>query len=263
MRRALTALVLVLSTMLTAHGQIAVYDPAVTARNAVTAALKTSLIELQADQRRRIRRMARRLSLFSDLRKYSLPNPPRWRTHVIDGPNVSPRAAAYQAALNYGDATGTAYLEAAQSVSAAQAFLARLGPAARQDLLARLATLDAVDAAAIRATDDAGRLRFNGRRELAAIEDLESDVLDPSLEQSATAVVDKISGATLIGARQRQARAQLLTAFLEELLMDSKRARDTDSAAMNMQLTTWRYGRAANEAFVAGMAAALRTWRQP
>jgi hypothetical protein len=32
---------------------------------------------------------------------------------------------------------------------------------------------------------------------------------------------------------------------------------------MNMQLVTWRDGRAANEAFAAGTGDALRTWRQP
>ena len=88
-------------------------------------------------------------------------------------------------------------------------------------------------------------------------------MIDPSNEQSATAVLDKISGAVLIGARQRQARTQLLAGVVEQLLVDSKRARDTDTAAMNMQLVTWRDARAANEAFVAGTGDALRTWRQP
>ena len=76
-------------------------------------------------------------------------------------------------------------------------------------------------------------------------------------------MLDKISGAVLIGARQRQARSQLLAAFVEQLLVDSKRDRDADAAAMNMQLVTWRDRRAANEAFVAGTGDALRTWRQP
>jgi hypothetical protein len=88
-------------------------------------------------------------------------------------------------------------------------------------------------------------------------------VIDPSNEQSATAVLDKISGALLIAGRQRQARAQLLAGIVEQLLIDSKRARDSEAAAMNMQLVTWRDGRAANEAFVAGTANALKTWRQP
>jgi hypothetical protein len=107
-------------------------------------------------------------------------------------------------------------------------------------------------------------LRFNGRtQELPAIDALESQVVDPSDEESATAVLDKISGAVLIGARQRQARSQLLAAFVEQLLIESKRERDADAAAMNMQLVTWRERHAANEAFVAGTGDALRTWRQP
>jgi hypothetical protein len=56
---------------------------------------------------------------------------------------------------------------------------------------------------------------------------------------------------------------QLLSGIVEQLLIDTKRARDADAAAMNMQLVTWRDGRAANAAFVAGSGDALRTWRQP
>jgi hypothetical protein len=76
-------------------------------------------------------------------------------------------------------------------------------------------------------------------------------------------VLDTISGAVLIGARQRQARTQLLTGIVEQLLVESKRARDADTAALNMQLTVWRDIQAANDAFVAGSGDALRTWRQP
>jgi hypothetical protein len=124
--------------------------------------------------------------------------------------------------------------------------------------------LELADAAAMSAINDTGSLRLNGRRqELQAIDALEAHVIDPSLEQSATAVLDKISGAVLLGTRQRQARSQLLAAFVEQLLVDSKRARDVDTTAMNMQLVTWRDSRAANAAFFAGTGDALRTWRQP
>ena len=88
-------------------------------------------------------------------------------------------------------------------------------------------------------------------------------MIDPSKEQSATAVLEKISGAALVGGRQRQARTQFLTGIVELLLVETKRARDTDAAAINMQLTTWRDAKAANEAFVAGTGDALRRWRQP
>jgi hypothetical protein len=83
------------------------------------------------------------------------------------------------------------------------------------------------------------------------------------LEQSTTAVLDKISGAALIGARQRQARTQLLAGIVEQLLVESKRARDSEAAAMNMQLIAWRDRHAANTAFVDGAGDALRAWRQP
>ncbi len=76
-------------------------------------------------------------------------------------------------------------------------------------------------------------------------------------------MLDKISGAVLIGARQREARGHLLTGVVEQLLLENKRARDTDAAAMNMQIVAWRDRRAANEALVAGSGDALRTWRQP
>jgi hypothetical protein len=76
-------------------------------------------------------------------------------------------------------------------------------------------------------------------------------------------VLDKISGAMLVGARQRQTRTQLLASVLEQLVVESKRARDTDAVGMNLQLVTWRDGRAANAAFVEGTGDALRTWRQP
>jgi hypothetical protein len=76
-------------------------------------------------------------------------------------------------------------------------------------------------------------------------------------------VLEKISGAALVGARQRQARTQVLTAIVEQLLVDTKRARDADATVLNMQITTWRDATAVNDAFVAGTGDALGRWRQP
>src|SRR5205823_6863367 len=89
----------------------------------------------------------------------------------------------------------------------------------------RLATINLADAVAIAGTNAAGLLRHNGRREQAAIEALESHVIDPSQEQRTTAVLEKISGAGLIAARQRQARTEFIAGIVEELLIDTKRAR--------------------------------------
>ena len=78
-----------------------------------------------------------------------------------------------------------------------------------------------------------------------------------------TATLDKIAAGELIGRRQDMATNQLLSHALEQLLARGKRLRDTEAVTMNMQLVTWRDGRAANEAMVAGAGDALRTWRQP
>ncbi|MGH9159345.1 MAG: hypothetical protein ACRD2X_05090, partial [Vicinamibacteraceae bacterium] len=170
----------------------------------------------------------------------------------------------YHAALNYGDARGAAYQRVSRARDAvAAAVLAHLPGATREHLQRLLATLDIADSTIISATHQTGQLRYNGRRELRAIEALERHVLDPSEEQSATAITDKISGAVLIAARQRQARVQLLTALLEQLLVDNKRARDADVARLNMQLGQLRRASAGNARLLAGAGDQLRAWRQP
>jgi hypothetical protein len=243
-----------------ASAQFVVYDAATTARNTVTATVKEYLYQTQLQQRLKIREMARRLSALTSLRKYALEEVPRWRTHGGDYFFVHP----YNDALIFGDPSGTAFVDLSHPLLSESRLLDRLGAAARRRVEARLATVNLADAAAIAGTHGTGQLRLLGRRnELQAIDALERDVIDPSSDQSTTAVLDKMSGAALIGARQRQARIQLLVGVVEQLLVDTKRARDTDMAALTMQMVTWRDGRAANEAFVAGSGDALRTWRQP
>ena len=193
-----------------------------------TAVVKEFLLNTERQQHSQLRRMAQRLSLFTNLAKYVLEDPPRWRTHG----GAFLYANAYNDALIFGDAGGAAYVELTHRLLSATQSLSRLPADARRSLLARLATIELTDAAAIAATHDSGQLRLNGRRrELQAIDALETHVIDPSNEQSATAVLDKISGAVVIAARQRQARAQLLAGIVEQLLVEGKRARDAGVAA--------------------------------
>src|SRR5712692_9287531 len=103
---------LVLVGCIATEAQIAVYDPANTARNSVTAGLKEYLVNLQRSQRQELRRMARRLSAFTNLDKYAVTDIPQWRIHVFfDAPEEPVLFARdYHAALNYGDSSGNAYL---------------------------------------------------------------------------------------------------------------------------------------------------------
>jgi len=244
--------------------QIPVTDVATTTRNAFTAATKELISKVQEQQHSELRRMAHRLSLFTDLAKYLTADVPRWRIHDFEDPEAFLFSRPYHAALNYGDPSGAAFHQVARSRAADIAeVLATLPPEAQQVVERLLATLDAADSTIVTDTHQTGQIRYNGRRELQVIDALERHVIDPSQEQSATAIADKISGAALIGARQRQARIQFLSGIVEQLLVDSKRARDAEVAAMNMQLGALRDARQARAALLAGTAEDLRVWRQP
>ena len=198
MRRTFIISVLIIGMSLPAAAQIVVHDSAVTLRNSVIAALKELILNIQGEQERRLYRMAKRLSMHTSLDKYASIETPRWRTH---GGEEFLFANAYNDALIFGDPEGAAYTDLTQPVVAARAGLARLSPAARRAFMSRLATIELTDAATIADTNGTGQVRFYGRKqELRAIDALERQVLDPSNEQSATAVLDKISGAVLLGA---------------------------------------------------------------
>lgn len=263
MSRLVLTLALVLTAGAALDAQLVVHDRAVTIRNSLTAALEESRLAVLRQEHSQLRRMAQRLSMFTNLAKYVVADAPLWRIHPWESADRLLSSRNYLAALSYGDAAGAAFEQVGHPVLDATDALARLTPQARRLLTAQLASLDLAGAAVIASTHDTGQLRYNGRRELLAIESLERDVTNGSLEQSTTAVLDKISGAALVGARQRQARIQLLRGVVEQLLIEGKRVRDTEASAMNMQLVAWRDRQAANTAFVTGSGDALRSWRQP
>lgn len=266
MRRILAVLLTFVMPMLQTiplQAQLPVTDVATTLRNAATAATKELLQQLQEQQHSELRRMAHRLSMFTSLDKYAAREVPLWRIHDFEDAEAFLFSRPYHAALNYGDGAGVGYERVARIRSNSSDLLARLAPSARDAIARMLATLDVADSTMVMGTHQTGQLRYNGRREIQAIGALERHVIDPSQQQSATAIADKISGAVLIAARQRQARLQLVTALLEQLLVENKRSRDSEAVIMNMQIGQLEDAARIDAAFVEGAAAALRTWRQP
>ena len=244
-----------------AWAQIAVTDPATTGRNAMIAVLKNQLLETVRAQQERLRRMAERLSAHTNLDKYKTTETPGWQPH---GSEDLAYGNAFRDALDHGDPAGSGYAHVARTRQPVGALLDGLAPASRETVERALATLDAADSALITGTHVAGLLRANGRYESSAVDTLESHVVDPSDTQSATAVLDKISGAALIETRQKQARLYYLTAIVEQLVIDNKRARDTEAALLNMRLRQLQRGwDEEGGSFVAGAADDLRRWRQP
>src|SRR5689334_24447319 len=118
----LTAVVVVVVVARPLNAQITVSDPANTARNAISATLKEYLLQTQQEQHAKLRRMARRLSVFADLRRFAVAETPRWRTHGGD----FLYANGINDALIFGDPTGAAYLAVSHPVVSARALLGRL-----------------------------------------------------------------------------------------------------------------------------------------
>ena len=144
MRRLLLFAVFLMVIARPLNAQITVYDPANTARNAISATLKEYLLQTQQEQHAKLRRMARRLSVFADLRRFAVLDTPRWRTHGGD----FLYANGINDALIFGDPTGAAYLAVSHPVVSARALLGRLTPAAQRAMPSRLATISICDSLA-------------------------------------------------------------------------------------------------------------------
>lgn len=166
--------------------------------------------------------------------------------------------------MNSGDARGTAYFATAVPLQPPDMSLGRLSADARRQFESQYATIEISDSVALMGGHQVALIRDYHNRLQQAVQNLQDDVMNgsPNYHQM-TAVLDKISAGELLGRRQDMASNQLLSHALEQLLARNKRERDTEAATINMQLTTWRDGRAANEAFAAGTGDALRTWKQP
>jgi hypothetical protein len=265
MRALRTALlVALLCTLSMSAMAFEVFDPINTLQHRLQNQWREAIGVVMEDQLNKIRQMAERLSAFTDLAKYVEPEAPLWRTRRID--EALAASNAFMAALNSGDQTGIGYDAVARSRVTAGTVFAQFGEEnieAENALRSALATLDIAASAIIVGIDQTGRIRGNRHSEVDAIAALESDVVDPNLDQSTTAVLDKVSAASLIRARQQETRLELLTALTEQLLVDSKRDRDTETAVMNMQLGRLTRGRAVAGSLLAGSADDFRSWRQP
>ncbi len=162
---------------------VVVTDPLTTAKNAAIAVLKEQIMDVLTDQATSLRRMAKRLSLLTDLKKYAVPDAPRWRTRRIDDPLAA--TEAYMSALNAGDHRGLGYEAVTNTRVTPGTELSGLvdtAPAGHSAIRSALATLDLADATIIAGTNQTGQIRGSRRVELNAIAALEADVVEPVVD---------------------------------------------------------------------------------
>jgi hypothetical protein len=166
--------------------------------------------------------------------------------------------------LNGGDARGRLYRQVTRTLEPPISSLAQLQPAARKAIETAYATVEITDAVVQIAGHQVGLVRDYSGRLHETLQALEDDVVDPRPQShEMTAILDKVAAGELLAHRQDNATNQLLSHALEQLLVRSKRLRDTEAATMNMRLVGMRDGRVAGTSVVRGAANDLRTWRQP
>jgi hypothetical protein len=256
-RRTLAAIVILAACVSPAQAQWVVIDPANLAQAILIAERAWRHYDELQRQYRTILRMGEGLGSMEQYR-----TPPIALTRHDAGRWEYGRP--WIQALNSGDATGDAYRATTLPVLRPAVMPSQLPPKARRALERQYATIEITDSVASMGGHQVALARgYHGRLQ-DAVQALEGDVVNGLLRyHEMTAILDKIAAGELLGRRQDMLSNQLLSHALEQLLARSKRLRDTEAATMNMQLTTWREGRAANEAFVAGTGHALNTWRQP
>lgn len=255
--RGLVVVVVIAVLARPAHAQFAVLDGANLAQTIQIAERTLQHYNQLRQQYEVIVRMARRLGVLDQYRIPTIPiashDTSRWTF-----------GAPWLRALNAGDPTGAAYAASTVPILPTSTMPAGLSAAARRFLDRAYATIEVADSVATLGAHQVALTRGYHGRIQNAVEALERDVLNAAQPyHEMTAVLDKIAAGELVARRQDTAANQLLSHALEQLLVRSKRERDTEAATINMQLTSWRDGRAANDAFVAGTGDALRTWRQP
>jgi hypothetical protein len=166
--------------------------------------------------------------------------------------------------LNSGDARGELYRRTTRRLEPPARLLEQLPPAARRAVENGYATIEMTDSVAQIAGHQIALVRGYSHQLDAATQALQADVTNPrSRYHNMTAVLDKVAAGELIARRQDNASNQLLSHALEQLLVRSKRMRDTEAATMNMRLLGLRDGRAAGDSLMSGAADDLRAWRQP
>jgi hypothetical protein len=220
---------------------------------------------LQYEEFRVLRKMGRRLSEYiGDLRaRYGIhySDPTRWRTHDSESDRFL-FGRAYLAALNYGDSSG----QAVANIVRPREPVADLPPAPTPDawraLVTEAATVEGADALLTSATNQAGKVRFNGRQTYGAIGTFDADALDGDFAESTTAVLDKYSASVLLDLKQKTTRNQLLLTALELAALNTKRGRDADAVTISTRVRHWMAEPPA-EGFDEASLVEMRTWRQP
>lgn len=171
-------------------------------------------------------------------------------------------AQTLAAALNQGDATGSAYRGVSDPLDVPADAWGRMPADVQRRFGDTYSTIELQDSANRLAIDQTGLARSEGPLMLQNIRNVEHDIDNPADDfHSQTALLEKINAAAAMELRVGEQSNQFLLSSLEQQVIDAKRKRDAEARLMNATIYQWRYGQAYGADLFSNTAADLDGWR--
>jgi type IV secretion system protein TrbJ len=178
--------------------------------------------------------------------------------------NTYGNTASWTTGINSGLSVQEGYAGATQPLSTYGAGLGNIPGDQVRRVKASYATVELTDGANLAAMQTLGELRAHAPAVEGAIANLEQDALSPDPDMNTEiALLNKINAAGMIAVRNSQDTNKLLAALAEEQIVDAKRKRDTEAAAIDQHVQFMTLARQAMTAQAADASSAMLAWRMP
>jgi hypothetical protein len=185
--------------------------------------------------------MARRIPVSMATRYRAIATP--WRNPSAT--NTYGTTGGWMGAITSGVNVSAGYLNSVERLLAYGPAYANIPADQRDRVTKRYATVELTDGANQHGLEAIGALRRNASAVENAIQGLEEDSLsaDPNYNTE-IGVLNKINAATVIAIRNGQDTNKLLVALAEQQVIDAKRKRDSEAAAINNHIRMMGQGKA-------------------
>ena len=178
-------------------------------------------------------RMAQQVPVSMSARYKALA--PAWRFSVAT--DTYGTAGAWTTTVNTGDAASEGYRRATQALRDYGAALATRPADEQARIRALYATVELADASTTLGIQTVGRVRWRGPSMEATVHALEDDSYSSAEAMNTEiAVLNKINAAGVLALRTAQSTNQLLVSLLEDRMIEAKRQREAEVAALNAHI---------------------------
>lgn len=232
-----------------ARAQLAVFDPLNYVQAIAQVQQMIKEYEFLLQQAKRLPNMAGRYRRFT----------PGWPPHDLGRVFY---AGGILEGFNTGDPSGAGYRSMAHYRDSFPDVAWRMPEALRGPLATNYANIELADSVATMAIDQIGKMRDTTNLMMYTIEGLEDDAYSADDDlQTQTAILNKINATGVVGLRLTVQNHELIGDTLEQLVVDNKRKRDTETRISNATIHQWRYGAAYGADLFQNTARNVDSWR--